>query len=57
MKFIYTFGDEGKEYFFSRDYHLIQADESRKLYVFVNNNEMNFEEMNVPCVFSDVLTF
>jgi len=44
MKFIYVFGEDGKS-------------KKNDVYVFLNQDRQNFENLDVKAVFSDMLTF
>lgn len=38
-------------------YELLKENDKKTVWVFVNNQELNFDTLNIPCVISDTLTF
>lgn len=57
MKFIYVFGEDGKEKMLQLGYELVSSNKKNNVYVFLNQDRQNFENLDVKAVFSDMLTF
>lgn len=56
MKFVYVMDLESKEVLEKRGYRLLKADEKHGVFCFENKDGMEFA-MDIPCVFSNVMTF
>ncbi len=56
MKFIYVFGKD-KERMLEHGFELVSSDPKNGVYVFLNQDRQDFSELDIPCVFSNVLTF
>lgn len=57
MKFVHVFGDEARCIMISRGYQYLYSIEGADVHVFLNKDTENFAELDIPCVFSDTLTF
>ncbi len=57
MKFIYVFGESGKQTMLDKGYELLKSNENTDCHIFLNRKDMVFENIGVRCVLSDVLTF
>ncbi|MBS4879571.1 MAG: hypothetical protein KH138_04575 [Firmicutes bacterium] len=57
MKFIYVFGEDGKSKMLQLGYELVSSNKKNDVYVFLNQDRQNFENLDVKAVFSDMLTF
>lgn len=55
--FIYVVGIDARDKMIARGYQLFKSNENSGVYVFLNDNTENFAELDIPCVFSSVLTF
>jgi len=55
--FIYVIGNDARDKMIARGYQLFKSNENSGVFVFLNNNTENFAELDIPCVFSSVLTF
>ena len=55
--FIYVFSDEGRDALLARQYELLNSDEAKHIYVFVNKGEQDFACDGVPYALSNTLTF
>ena len=56
-KFIYAFGESDKDTLLSLGYILLNADNTKKIYVFKNKEELCFSMNEGTFVLSDSLTF
>lgn len=56
-EFIYVVGIDARDKMISRGYQLLKSNENSDVYVFLNNNTENFAQLDIPCVFSSMLTF
>lgn len=56
-EFIYVVGTDARDKMISRGYQLLKSNENSDVYVFLNNNTENFAQLDIPCVFSSMLTF
>lgn len=55
--FIYVMDADSKEKLLNLGYKLVKEHEAGKMWVFENKKETVFENIGVPCVVSDTLTF
>lgn len=55
--FIYAVGIDARDKMIARGYQLFKSNENSGVYVFLNDGTENFAELDIPCVFSSVLTF
>ena len=55
MQFIYVFSEKDKQVLEKLGYQLMK--ENGKVYVFLNNEQQNYERLPVQAVFSSTLTF
>jgi hypothetical protein len=56
-KFIYAFSESDKDTLLSLGYILLNADNTKKIYVFKNKEELYFSMNEGTFVLSDTLTF
>ena len=56
-EFIYVVGTDARDKMLSRGYQLLKSNENSDVYVFLNNDTENFAQLDIPCVFSSMLTF
>lgn len=56
-EFIYVVGTDARDKMISRGYQLLKPNENSDVYVFLNNDTENFAQLDIPCVFSSMLTF
>lgn len=56
-KFIYVFSEDSKDKLVAEKYHLLKADEHRKIYVFENKESLVFSRSDFLYILSDTLTF
>lgn len=56
-KFIYVFSKADRDRLSSRGLTLVQSDEARGVFVFLNTERMDFTEDGIRLVRSDTLTF
>jgi hypothetical protein len=56
-EFIYVVGTDARDKMISRGYQLLKSNENSDVYVFLNNDTENFAQLDIPCVFSSMLTF
>ena len=55
--FIYVFSVDARDKMIARGYQLFKSNENSDVYVFLNNDTENFAQLDIPCVFSSMLTF
>lgn len=56
-KFIYVFSESDRDTLISQGYILLKADNTQKMYVFKNKEELCFSMNNETFILSDTLTF
>lgn len=56
-KFIYVFSKEDRDTLLSLGYQLMINNETASTYVFVNKNQMVFEDLKIKFAVSDSLSF
>ena len=56
-KFIYVFDAATRDKLLEIGYQLLKTDESQKIYIFENKDELNFASGDFSFVLSDTLTF
>lgn len=55
--FIYVFDLNAKDALLNRGMKLLKDDKEKNIYVFQNDNKMNFDNSNFKFVLSNILTF
>lgn len=55
-KFVYVFSEKDRDMLLERGIKLVQSDEEKKFYIFVNEPAVNFALGNTSFVLSDTLT-
>ena len=55
--FIYVKSKDDRDTLLRHGFEMIQGDDSRSLYVFLNPGKMDFSSLNVKYALSDTLTF
>lgn len=56
-KFIYAFSEPDRDVLLSQGYTLLKADNTQKIYVFKNKEELCFSMNDGTFALSDILTF
>ena len=56
-EFIYVVGTDARDKMISLGYQLLKSNENSDVYVFLNNDTENFAQLDIPCMFSSMLTF
>lgn len=55
--FLYVFCEQDRDVLLGMDYKLINADDTKNIYVFENRDELHFDINQINAVQSDTLTF
>lgn len=55
--FIYVFDQEARDWLLEMNYELFKSDDANRVYVFLNREHQDFEQMNISYILSDTLTF
>lgn len=56
-KFIYVYGKDARDKLASLHYQLLKSDEGNDIYVFAQEDRVDFEKMDLRYTLSDMLTF
>lgn len=56
-KFIYVYSSEARDKLIAANYKLLKSDDRNRTYVFLNENKLSFEKLDVSYILSDVMTF
>jgi hypothetical protein len=56
-KFIYVFDASSRDRLLENNYQLIKSDDTKNIFVFVNNDSLEFALNSIPFVLSNTLTF
>lgn len=55
--FIYVMDKRSKNALIKRGYSLLKEDSRNHVWVFANKADAQFDDLDIPCVISDTLTF
>lgn len=55
--FVYVFDLEDKQALLDRGYELIKADDKNGVYVFNNDDQLKFSDLNINYVLNNTMTF
>ena len=55
--FIHVFSTEDRDALLERGYELIKSDEKNGVYVFNNNDQLKFSDLNIDYVLNNIMTF
>lgn len=56
-KFIYVYSSEARDKLIAANYKLLKSDDRNRTYIFLNENKLSFEKLDVSYILSDVMTF
>lgn len=55
--FLYVMDIESRDRLLNLGFELLKSNDEKTVWIFVNKQEQTFDEIDAPCVVSDVLTF
>lgn len=55
--FLYVMDTEIRDKLINLGYELLKSNPTKTVWVFVNNQTLSFDALDIPCVVSDTLTF